>query len=66
MTTPKIESAKHFGLHKSLIRLSALRLALGEMQKREEYIDWKKITRILDKWKLRDAFAYYSARPDMF
>jgi hypothetical protein len=66
MNTPKIEAAKHFGLHKSLIRLSALRLALGEIQKREEYIDWKKLTRILDKWRLRDAFAYYSARPDMF
>lgn len=66
MTTPKIEAAKHFGLHKSLIRLSALRLALWEMQKREEYRDWRKLDRILDKWRLRDAFAFYSARPDLF
>jgi hypothetical protein len=66
MNTPKIDAAKHFGLHKSLIRLSALRLALGEAQKREEFIDWRKLDRILDKWRLRDAFAFYSARPEMF
>jgi len=66
MNTPKIEAAKHFGLHKSRIRLSALRLALWEMQAREECRDWRKLDRILDRWRLRDAFAFYSARPDLF
>jgi hypothetical protein len=66
MKTPKIDAAKHFGLQDSIIRLSALRLALWEMQKREEFIDWRKLDRILDKWRLRDAFAFYSARPEMF
>jgi hypothetical protein len=66
MNTEKIEAAKHFGLHKSTIRLSALRLALYEMQKREEFVNWNKLSRILEKWKLRDAFAYYNSKPEMF
>ena len=65
MSNSKIDAAKYFGLDKSLIRLSALRLALWEMQKREEFIDWRKLDRILDKWRLRDAFAFYSARPEL-
>lgn len=57
----KIKAAKHFGLDKSILRHRALQLALGELEKispRREYI-----TRILDRWKLRDAFAYYAAKP---
>lgn len=60
-TTDKIKTAKHFGLDKSMMRCRALKLALWELEKiqpRREYI-----TRILDRWKLRDAFAFYAAKP---
>ena len=60
-TTDKIKAAKHFGLDKSMMRCRALQLALWELEKiqpRREYI-----VRILDRWNLRDAFAFYAAKP---
>lgn len=60
-TTDKIKAAKHFGLDKSMMRCRALQLALWELEKispRREYI-----VRILERWNLRDAFAFYADKP---
>ena len=62
----KIKSAKHFGLHKNLLRCAALRLALGEMQCLPHAQDMAKIRRILERFKLHDAFAFYATKPELF
>ena len=62
----KIKAAKHFGLHKNLLRCAALRLALGEMQCFPHARDMVKIRRILERFKLHDAFAFYATKPELF
>jgi len=62
----KITTAVHFGLHKNLLRCAALRLALGEMQLLPNARDMVKIRRILERFKLHDAFAFYATKPEMF
>lgn len=66
MNTERIQAAKHFGLDQSRLRTTALKLALWEMQMREECRDMVKVDRILHRWKLRDAFSFYCARPELF
>lgn len=63
-TTDKIKSAKHFGLDKSIMRCRALKLALYEFASLNPRMD--KITRILERFHLGDAFAYYAAKPEAF
>lgn len=65
-TLERIQAARHFGLDKSSLRNSALKLALWEMQLREEYRDMAKVERILSKWRLRDAFSFYCANPSAY
>jgi hypothetical protein len=65
-TLDKIKAARFFGLDKSSLRNCALKLALWEMQKREECRDMGKVERILAKWRLRDAFSFYCANPSAY
>lgn len=65
-TLEKINAARHFGLDKNLLRCAALRLTLGEMQKLPHARNMDKIQRTLSRFKLRDAFAFYSIRPELF
>ena len=63
-TTDKIKAAKHFGLDQSMMRCRALKLALYEFASIHPRMD--KITRILERFRLGDAFAYYAAKPEAF
>jgi hypothetical protein len=63
-TTDKIKAARHFGLDQSIMRCRALKLALYEFALINPRMD--KITRILERYRLRDAFAYYAAKPEAF
>ena len=65
MKTPdKIKAAKHFGLDQSMMRCRALKLALYEFATIHPRMD--KITRILERYRLGDAFAFYAAKPEAF
>jgi hypothetical protein len=63
-TTDKIKAAKHFGLDQSMMRCRALKLALYEYASIHPRMD--KITRILERYRLGDAFAFYAAKPEAF
>jgi len=63
-TTDKIKAARHFGLDQSIMRCRALKLALYEFASLNPRMD--KITRILERYRLRDAFAFYAAKPEAF
>ncbi|MFY8199416.1 MAG: hypothetical protein ACOVLE_02005 [Pirellula staleyi] len=60
----KVKAAKHFGLDQSMVRCRALKLALYEFASINPRMD--KITRILERFRLGDAFAYYAAKPEAF
>lgn len=63
----KIKAAKHFQIQNfSNLKRAALRLALGEMQMLEERRDEEKLARICKRFKIGDAFAFYSQNPSLY
>lgn len=63
----KIRAGKHFGIHHwTKLRHAALRLAMAESEPLPEHRDTRKIGRILRRFRVAEAFAFYSERPDLW
>lgn len=68
MTTQseRIEAGRYLGVDRlSGIRHAALRLALME-QHEKAHPDRAKVLRIVDRFKVANAFGYYATRPEMW
>ena len=66
-TNEKIKTGRHFKIDEwPRIKHAALALALQEIQPCRECWDQKKINKILNRWKIREAFAFYSRQPEDF
>jgi hypothetical protein len=62
-----IKAGKHFGIHRwPRLRHAALRLALAESEVIPEHRDAAKIGRILRRFRVAEAFAFYSQHPDLW
>lgn len=63
-----IKAGKHFGIHRwPRLRHAALRLALAEKYDViAEHRDATKIARILRRFRVAEAFAFYSQWPDLW
>jgi hypothetical protein len=67
MNTEKIKAGRHFGIESwPKIKHSALRLAMAENQKIASCRDAKKIKLICDRFKICQAFGFYSKNKELF
>lgn len=67
MNNTEIKAGKHFGIHRwPRLRHAALRLALAENEPIPEHRDAEKIGRIVRRFRVAEAFAFYSQRPDLW
>lgn len=65
--TDAIKAGKHFGIHRwPRLRHAALRLALAENEVIPEHLDAAKIGRILRRFRVAEAFEFYSQRPELW
>jgi hypothetical protein len=66
-TNEKIKTGRYFKIDEwPRIKHAALALALQEIQPRRECWNQEKISKILNRWKIREAFAFYSKQPEVF
>lgn len=66
-TNAKIRAGKHFEIHHwTKLRHTALRLAMAETEVIPERRDTRKISRILRRFRVGEASAFYSQRPDLW
>lgn len=66
-TTDAIKAGKHWKIDQwPRLKHAALALALQETQPRPEHRDAAKIHRIVTRWNIAGAFAFYSQHPELF